>query len=70
MLEKAVKWAEQSVEMEDGYYNNDTLASLYFKVGNKKKAKKAAEHAIELAKQDGEDYSATKELLDKIMNMK
>ncbi|MCB0563689.1 MAG: thioredoxin fold domain-containing protein [Phaeodactylibacter sp.] len=70
MLDKAVKWAEQSVEMEDGYYNNDTLASLYFKVGNKKKAKKAAEHAIELAKQDGEDYSATQELLDKIKKMK
>ncbi|MCB0594137.1 MAG: thioredoxin family protein [Lewinellaceae bacterium] len=69
MLEKAVKWAEQSVEMEDGYYNNDTLAALYYKTGNKKKAKKAAEHAIELAKKDGEDYSATKELLDRIKKM-
>lgn len=69
MLEKAVKWAEKSVEMEDAYYNNDTVASLYYKIGNKKKAKKAAEHAIELAKKDGEDYSATKELLDKIKKM-
>ncbi|MCO6490450.1 MAG: DUF255 domain-containing protein [Phaeodactylibacter sp.] len=69
MLKKAVKWAEQSVEMEDAYYNNDTLASLYYKAGKKKKAKKAAEHAIELARQNGEDYSATQELLDKIKKM-
>ncbi|MCB0550429.1 MAG: thioredoxin fold domain-containing protein [Phaeodactylibacter sp.] len=69
MLEKAVKWAEKSVELEDAYYNNDTLASLYYKTGDKKKAKKAAEHAIELAKENGEDYSATKELLDKIKKM-
>ena len=66
MLEKAVQWAEKSVKLEDAYYNNDTLASLYFKLGNKKKAKKAAEHAIQLAKENGEDYSATQELLERI----
>lgn len=70
MLEKAIEWAEKSVKLEDAYYNNDTLASLYYKSGNKKKAKKAAEHAIELAKENGEDYSATQELLDKIKEMK
>ncbi|MCB0587249.1 MAG: thioredoxin family protein [Phaeodactylibacter sp.] len=69
MLAKAIGWAKQSVDMEDAYYNNDTLASLYYKAGTKKKAKKAAEHAIELAKANGEDYSATKELLDKIKEM-
>lgn len=69
MLEKAVQWAEKSVELEDAYYNNDTVASLYFKLGNKKKAKKAAEHAIQLAKENGEDYSATQELLEQIKAM-
>lgn len=69
MLEKAVKWAEKSVELEDAYFNNDTVASLYYKIGNKKKARKAAEHAIELAKANGEDYTATRELLEKIEKM-
>lgn len=66
MLEKALKWAERSVELEDAYYNNDTVAWLYFKLGKKKKAKKAAKHAIEIARKNGEDYSGTQELMDQL----
>lgn len=65
-LKEAVKWAEESVAMQPAYYNYDTLASLYFKLGNKKKARKAAEKAIELAKESGDDYAATQELLELI----
>jgi thioredoxin-related protein len=65
-LAEAVKWAEKSVKLNDQYYNNDTVASLYYKLGKKKPAKKAALHAIELAKAGGSDYSATEELLEKI----
>jgi len=66
MLKEAVKWAERSVEIESTFYNNDTLAALYYKLGNKKAAKAAAKKAIELAKASGEDYTETKELLEKI----
>ncbi len=66
MLEKAVQWAEKSVKLENAYYNNDTLASLYYKLGKKKKAKSAAQQAIKLAKESGEDYSATQDLLNRI----
>jgi len=66
MLEKAVEWAENSVALDSQYYNYDTLASLYYKLGKRRKARKAAEKAIELAKENGEDYSATGALLEKI----
>ena len=66
MLKEALKWAERSVEMESTFYNNDTLAALHYKLGNKKAAKAAAEKAIKHAKKKGEDYTETKELLKKI----
>lgn len=69
MLKKAAKWAERSVKLQDAYYNNDTLAALYFKLKKKKPAIKAAMHSIELAKAAGEDYSTTQDLLDEIYKL-
>lgn len=66
MLKKALKWAQRSVALEDAYYNNDSLAALYYKLGQKKKAQKAAAHAIALAKANGENYEGTQELLEQI----
>lgn len=67
LLKKAVKWAKRSMELDpDQYYNSDTLAELYFKMGKKCKARKAAKLAIGLAEKNGEDASATRELLEKI----
>ncbi|TXB62160.1 thioredoxin family protein [Phaeodactylibacter luteus] len=66
MLMKAVTWAKQSVALEDAFYNNDTLAALYYKLGIKHSAKMAAKHAIALAKANGEDPSETEKLLEKI----
>jgi len=66
MLEKALAWAQKSVDLSKQYYNMDTLAALYYKLGKKKKARKAAEEAIEIAKAQGEDYSGTSELLELI----
>ncbi|HRW75048.1 MAG TPA: thioredoxin family protein [Saprospiraceae bacterium] len=65
-LKEAVKWAQQAVKWADNYYNNDTLAALYAKLGKKSKARKVALHAIELAKASGQDYSLTQELLDQL----
>lgn len=68
-LKEALKWAQKSVEIDSYYANNDTLAALYFKLGDKKNAQKTAEKAIEIAKASGEDYTETEELLKRIKNM-
>ena len=65
-LKTAVKWAKKSTKIAPSFYNFDTLASLNYKLKNKKPAMKAAQKAIDLARKAGEDYSATQELLTKI----
>lgn len=69
LLKKAVKWSKKSIKMDDSFYNNDTLAALYKKLGKKKCAKKTAIKAIELAKNNNEDASETEKLLEEIMAM-
>ena len=64
LLKSALKWAKKSVKLENLYYNNDTLAALYFKLRKKGKGIKTAEKAIAIAKANGEDYSGTQEILD------
>lgn len=66
MLLKAVGWAEQSVALSRGYHNLDTLANLYYKVGKRSKAKKAAKEAIALAKAEGVILTPTQELLNQL----
>lgn len=65
-LKAAVKWAKKSVKLSPSFYNYDTLASLNYKLKNKKPALKAAQKAIELARATGEDFAPTQELLEKI----
>lgn len=66
VLKQALSWALESVKKRSEYANNDTVANLYFAVGDKKNAKIYAEKAIELGKQHGEDTSSTEELLNKL----
>ena len=68
-LKQAVKWAKKSISIDNNYYNNDTLAALYSKLGKKNKAIKSAKLAIEIAKEIGEDYSETQKMLDEIYKM-
>lgn len=65
-LQLAAKWAEKSIQINESFYNTDTAASLYAKLGEKKKAIKFAERAIELAAQSGDDASQTKALLESL----
>lgn len=65
-LKSALKWAKQSVKMEENYFNVDTIAALYFKLGKKGKALKYANKAINIAQATGEDYSSTEVLIGKI----
>jgi len=66
LLRKALGWAKKSVELTDAYFNNDTLAALYYKLGQHQEAAQTAKHAIELAKLRKQDYSGTQELLQQI----
>lgn len=65
-LEKALLWAKQSVKLDEAYANTDTVANLYFKLGDKSNTKTWATKAIELAKKKGEDFAETQALLDKV----
>lgn len=68
-LEKALTWSLKSIELSDVYAFNDTAASLYFKLGNKAKAKEMAGKALKIAKERNEDASETQNLLKKIEAM-
>lgn len=70
LLQQAKQWSKKSIELKNNYANNDTYASILYKLGKKKEAKAAAEKAIELAKKENKDYKSTEELLKKINVLK
>jgi len=51
-LEEAMKWAEKSVAVKEGYLNLGLLADMKMKAGNTKEAISAAERAIKAGKED------------------
>lgn len=65
-LEKALSWALESVAKESSLSNNDTVANIYHKLGNKNNARIYAEIALNLGKEAGEDTSTTEALLLKL----
>lgn len=65
-FKKALGWALKSVKLESNFYNNDTVAHLYFKLGDKKNAKLYAQTALKFGKETGEDTGPTEELLKKL----
>ncbi len=69
LLQRAMEWAKTSVSLESNYYNNDTLAALYYKLGKKKDGIKAAKKAIKIAKSQGETADETVALLKKIKKL-
>ncbi|MDC7998003.1 thioredoxin family protein [Gilvibacter sediminis] len=68
VLLKAIDIANQSIELDENYFNVDTLAALLYKTGNYTRALKEAKRAISLAKENGMDYEATTELIDNIID--
>jgi len=63
LLKSALEWAQESVEWDQQYYNMDTLAWLYFKLGKRKKARKTAEQALQIASDCQENSASTLRLL-------
>jgi hypothetical protein len=58
-LEKALKWAIESVAKSSESYNNDTVANLYYKLGDKNNASIYAEISKKLENQTGNNTSDT-----------
>ncbi len=72
-LTKAEEWSKRSTELDMGYANLDTYASVLYKNGKKDLALETANKAIRYAKsekQTPEDYKSTSELIEKINAMK
>ena len=68
-LKQACKWSKTAIKADSSYFNYETLAAVYYKMGKRRKATKAAKKAINLAKKSNEDFSETQKLLDKIKAM-
>lgn len=68
-LEKALSWALLSVSMDSNFYNTDTVAALYYKLGNQHDAREYAKKAIKHAQDTGQDPGPTIDLLYKINQM-
>ncbi|MFK8006854.1 MAG: thioredoxin family protein [Saprospiraceae bacterium] len=69
LLKNAVKWTKNAVKSDPSLFNYEAMAAVYYKLGKKRKARKAANKAIDAAKKMKEDLSETQELLDKIKAM-
>jgi hypothetical protein len=65
-LEKALKWAIESVSKSSNFHNNDTVANLYYKLGDKNNARIYAEIAIKLGKETGKNTASTEALFEKL----
>jgi len=66
LLKKASEWTDYSISNTKNSFNTDTQAHILYKLGRNKEARRFALSSIELAKEEGADYSATEALLEKI----
>lgn len=66
-LEEAKEWVIRSIELNKNYSNTDTYAALLFKTGDYTKSLKVAKEAIEIAKENDEDYSTTTDLINSVI---
>lgn len=62
-LKLAKKWIEKSVELGEQYYNLESLATVYAKLGRNRKASKAARKAIRTARKTGRTPSKAMNIL-------
>ncbi len=51
-LDEAIKWAEQSVSIKEGYFNLSLLADMKMKMGSRQDAVSTAERALKVGKED------------------
>ena len=63
MLKKALSWAKTATQKQETVTNQLLVAQLYQKLEKTKKAKKAAENALEIGKKLGQNYDEVTEFL-------
>ncbi len=66
LLTKAEGWSQRAVELMDTYKNNYTLGCVYYRNEKYPEARKALNHAIELAVKSGTDPKQALQLMGKI----
>lgn len=69
-LDLALSWINRSIKIESKYRNNHAKAALLLKMGNKKKALKAAEKALSLATAEEKEKSWTAPTMELIKKIK
>lgn len=65
-LLQAANWCLASITKQEDTFNTDTLARIYYKIGDNKNAKLWAEKSIAIAKTTNAEYTSTEELLNKL----
>lgn len=65
-LQQAANWCLASIKKQEDAFNTDTLARIYYKMGDNKNAKLWAVKSIAIAKTKNAEYTSTEELLNKI----
>ncbi|MEI6456201.1 MAG: thioredoxin domain-containing protein [bacterium] len=70
ILTRAAEWAKRSVELKDEPSNNDTYASILFRLGKKDEAIAVEKKAIELAKKMKMPFANYEEALTKMQSGK
>ena len=66
LLTQVTQLCLEAIKKEENSQNTDTLANIYYKLGDNKNAKLWAKKSIEIAKAKGDEYASTEELLKKI----
>ena len=66
LLTQVTQLCLEGIKKEENSQNTDTLANIYYKLGDNKNAKLWAKKSIEIAKAKGDEYASTEELLKKI----
>ena len=66
LLTQVTQLCLEGIKKEENSQNTDTLANVYYKLGDNKNAKFWAKKSIEIAKAKGDEYTSTEELLKKI----
>lgn len=66
LLTQVTQLCLEGIKKEENSQNTDTLANIYYKLGDNKNAKFWAKKSIEIAKAKGDEYASTEELLKKI----
>lgn len=65
-IKSAIQYIERSIELDSKYENNQTYAFLLFKLGKTKHARRAAQKALQIARNNNQDATGAINLLQSL----